>query len=75
MKLITNDAQKNADNKEINKLKGVSSGCHYTLLSLYSSLTQLISVDSKHFLFLVFFFKIIAKLKRGENVDDAEVEE
>lgn len=40
VKLITNDAQKNADNKEINKLKG-----------------------------------IIAKLKRGENVDDAEVEE
>lgn len=40
VKLITNDAQKNADNKEINRLKG-----------------------------------IIAKLKKGETVDDAEVED
>lgn len=40
VKLITNDAQKNADNKEINRLKG-----------------------------------IIAKLKKGETVDDAEGED
>jgi len=56
VKLITNDAQKNADNKEISKLKAVSHILYTTWL----------------YLLILFFIQIIAKLKRGEEVDDEE---
>lgn len=71
VKLITNDAQKNADNKEINRLKGVSLDWCHTLARLYSVLARFPSIYS----YLLLLFQIIAKLKKGETVDDAEVED
>ena len=71
VKLITNDAQKNADNKEINRLKGVSLDRCHTLARLHSVLARFLSIYS----YLLLLFQIIAKLKKGETVDDAEVED
>lgn len=71
VKLITNDAQKNADNKEINRLKGVSLDWCHTLARLHSVLARFLSIYS----YLLLLFQIIAKLKKGETVDDAEVED
>ena len=91
VKLITNDAQKNSENKEIARLKGVSISMYMVVSNrpllpvpierfLISNLFRIVSfcfqpvplVNKKRFLF---FFQIIAKLKKGEAVDDAEVDE
>ena len=53
VKLITNAAQKNAENKEIAKLKSVSS-CSLHILSPLPG------------------YQVIAKLKRGEEVEDED---
>lgn len=92
VKLITNDAQKNSENKEIARLKGVSISVYMVVSNrpllpvpierfLISNLFRIVSycfqpvplVNKSVFFF--FFFQIIAKLKKGEAVDDTEVDE
>ena len=79
MKLITNDASKNADNKEIARLKEVSLEIHSILTNLICRAnTQFLALVTKQAfqktdfknVFLYFLPQIIAKMKKGEAVEE-----